>query len=305
MSKVSRQLISDFQRWLSLEASEDTVRSYGATLFAFCLDKEIKEINDRKFFYWLQEEGARRDFKIATIARHIFAVKKFLVYCNEVLEMDIINLQTIRYKKAKPIPIVYLEPSEINAIRAVPIKSIFDMRNRTLFEFLLDSGCRISEATNIKWEDINFEKGEVEVLGKGRKKRVVFLKESVDWIQKHLEQRVDIRIRRQMWHSEWLFISSQKKKLTRDDGCKAIKGLAKRAGIEKNVTSHVLRKTFVTYLIWAGVDPKTVQIMAGHEDLETTLKYYTAVTYERMREAHLNYGRILNVQQRSLEFSGY
>jgi len=55
----------------------------------------------------------------------------------------------------------------------------------------------------------------------------------------------------------------------------------------------MLRHTFGTYLIWEGNDARTVQEMMGHEDIETMMKYYVAVTEERMKAAHKGFGTLV------------
>ncbi len=126
----------------------------------------------------------------------------------------------------------------------------------------------------VDFAKIDMRNREVAVEGKGNKRRVVFLGGSLEWIERYQAQ----------GHSG--FTNQYGRRLRRQDALNAIKGMAVSAGIQKRVTPHTLRHTFVTYLIWAGVDPRTVQMMAGHDDIDTTLRYYSAVTHDRMRQSH-------------------
>jgi site-specific recombinase XerD len=160
----------------------------------------------------------------------------------------------------------------------VPVRTITQLRDRALFEFLLDTGCRISEVLGIDWTTIDLEKGEVKIMGKGSKQRTVFLNESKEWILEYLEHRGS--------DAKALFLSQYKvRPLNRGNAAVAIRELGKKAGIKQVVHPHLVRHTFGTYLIWAGVNPRTVQDMMGHSYLETTLRYYSAVTKEHMKQA--------------------
>jgi site-specific recombinase XerD len=287
--KINKALIKEFQNWILSSCSDDTVRSYGATLSAYCLNKKTDHINRKDFFVELNDLLRRKGASLGTISRHTFAVKKFLNFLNEKYEISIINLAVIKCRKAPARNPTYLEKNEIAAIRQLPVRTMMELRDRTLFEFLLYTGCRISEALGIDIPNIDFNKGEVEVLGKGNKKRIVFLNNSKEWILEYLKKRGD--------NSKHLFLNQYGKKLTRCYGTVSIRNLGKKAELTKKIHPHILRHTFGTYLIWAGVDPRTVQEMMGHDDLETTLKYYSAVTQERMRQAHADFGNFIGNPQ--------
>jgi site-specific recombinase XerD len=283
--KVNESLIKEFEQWLVLGLSDDTARSYGSTLRTYCFNKSVDFLNRKDFFVEFNELLKKNGASLGTISRHTFAVKKFLVFMREKYDFEVINLDIIKCRKAPIRNPIYLEKSEIEAIRTLPITTPMELRDRTLFEFLLYTGCRISEAIGLEWENINFEKGEVEVLGKRNKRRVVFLSGSRQWLMDYLNKRgVD---------SKYLFLNQYGRQLPRAYGTIAIRHLGQRAGLAKKIHPHILRHTFGTYLIWAGVDPRTVQEMMGHDDLETTLKYYSAVTQERMRQSHTSFSNFI------------
>ncbi len=285
IKKVTEWIIKEFENWISLSLSNDTARSYGSTLRAYCLNKKIAFLNRKDFFVDLNELLKKKGLGLGTISRHTFAIKKFLNFLHEKYDFSIINLDVIKCRKPPVRNPIYLEKSEIAAIRSLPVRNIIELRDRTLFEFLLYTGCRISEAVNLEWESINFNKDEVEVLGKGNKKRIVFLSGSKQWLMEYLNKRSS--------DSKYLFLNQYGRLLPRAYGTIAIRNLGKRANLMKKIHPHILRHTFGTYLIWAGVDPRTVQEMMGHDDLETTLKYYSAVTQERMRQAHANFDNFI------------
>ncbi len=282
---IGRKLIGEFQNWTLLNLSRDTATSYAATLTKYCIDESVASINRKDFFVELKERLEKSGWSLGTISRHTFAVKKFLIFLNEKYDLPIINLNVIKCRKPAARNPTYLDRTEIAAIRALPVRTLIEFRDRTLFEFFLYTGCRVSEAVNLEWRKIDFQKGEVEVTGKGMKKRIVFLNQSKGWVLDYLKKRGS--------DSPYLFLNQYGKMLPRGYATLAIRKLGKRAELNKNIHPHILRHTFGTYLIWAGVDPRTVQEMMGHDDLETTLKYYSAVTQERMRQAHSELGNFM------------
>ncbi len=292
IKKITERVVQEFEKWISLSLSIDTARSYGSTLRAYCLGKKIEFINRRDFFVEFSELLKNKGLGLGTISRHTFAVKKFLIFLREKHDFSIINLDVIKCRKPKVKNPIYLEKSEIAKIRSLPTQTKMELRDRTLFEFLLYTGCRVSEAINLEWANIDFDKGEVEVLGKGNKKRIVFLNGSKQWLLDYLNKRGN--------DSKYLFLNQYGRPLPRGYATLAIRNLGKRAALGKKIHPHILRHTFGTYLIWAGVDPRTVQEMMGHDDLETTLKYYSAVTQERMRQAHTELGNFIGNPQPAL-----
>lgn len=289
IKKITEQTIKEFENWISLNLSSETATSYGSTLRAYCFKKDVAFLNRKDFFVELNSLLKKKGLGLGTISRHTFAVKKFLIFMREKYDVPIINLDVIKCRKPPARNPTYLEKDEIAAIKNLPVRTIMELRDRALFEFLLYTGCRISEAVNLEWRSIDFNKGEVEVLGKGNKKRIVFLNGAKPWLMEYLNKRgLD---------SKYLFLNQYGRQLPRAYGTIAIRHIGQRAGLAKKIHPHILRHTFGTYLIWAGVDPRTVQEMMGHDDLETTLKYYSAVTQERMRQAHANFGNFIENPQ--------
>jgi site-specific recombinase XerD len=129
-------------------------------------------------------------------------------------------------------------------------------------------GLRIGEACRLRPEDIDSERMLIHVrLGKGKKDRFVMLSE-------HL-----LKVLRAYWKAVqpqggWMFPGRKKgEPLSKTAVGKALNVAAKRAGIKKHITPHLLRHSFATHLLEAGTDIRVIQVLLGHSSIRTTARY--------------------------------
>src|ERR1700742_3185660 len=137
---------------------------------------------------------------------------------------------------------------------------IAGVRLRALFEILLSTGMRISEAVSLNRDSIKSETKEATVVGKGSKTRAVFFSdEALRWINRYLSRRKD--------NNSALFVTHgiEPKRLRRGDIPRFLKAAGKLAGIEKHVTPHLLRHTFCTNLRNHGADISLIKELVGHQ----------------------------------------
>ena len=154
-------------------------------------------------------------------------------------------------------------------------------------ELLFSAGLRVSELTSLNRDQINIERQEFSVRGKGDKLRLVFISDTAkDAIKNYLDKRVDI--------DEAVFIRFSNKKITDDQQNKRltprsiqriVKFYAAKAGIVKDVHPHTLRHSFATDLLSNGADIRSVQTMLGHSSITTT-QIYTHVTNTQLKDTH-------------------
>jgi len=142
-------------------------------------------------------------------------------------------------------------------------------RHLTPLVLLLTTGIRRSEAVAITLDDLDLEKRQLLIRGKGDKERVVPLTDqAVEAIQAYLPHRTKSQSRH-LFVSAWKGHPIHGRCINR-----MLKLVIRKAGLEgKGITPHKLRHTFAAHLIRNNVDIRTVQKLLGHSELETTAKY--------------------------------
>lgn len=152
---------------------------------------------------------------------------------------------------------------------AAMLKHTGNIKHRMIISLLYGSGLRRGELLQLKIEDIDSKRMLIHVQGaKGNKDRQTILS------QKVLE---DLRVYYKEWHPQYyLFEGPGKVKYSAGSVLKVVKRAAKKAGILKTVTPHMLRHSFATHLLEAGTDLRYIQSLLGHNSSRTT-EIYTQV----------------------------
>ena len=138
-------------------------------------------------------------------------------------------------------------------------------RDRAIVEFLLSTGCRVSELVGVDKSDINFQSQECKILGKGNKERIVFLNDvCLLHIKNYMDSRSD--------NFPALFIGKGSDRMTTGGIRFMLNNIAEKAGVE-DVHPHRFRRTVATYLIDRGMSIQDVAVILGHSNINTTMAY--------------------------------
>lgn len=185
---------------------------------------------------------------------------------------EIAGKEIVRFKspkKEKKLPF-FLSKAEVKSL----IDSAGSAKSRMIIEMLYSSGLRVSECTNLKVNDLEFnEKIGWVRSGKGSKDRVFILADAlIESLGKYLKNH----------DSEYLF-PGQKGPMNPRNIQKIVKNAAKKAHINKPVTPHKLRHSFATHLLESGTDIRIIQKLLGHIDLSTT-QIYTEVSTKELKK---------------------
>lgn len=156
--------------------------------------------------------------------------------------------------------------------------------DRAILELAYASGLRLAELRGIRLEQLHLEAGFINVIGKGNKERVVPVgRKAVEAINRYLESaRPKLVTPRSPAN---LFLTKRGTPFASVTMWLRIRNQAKRAGITRKLTPHMLRHSFATHLLEHGADLRVIQELLGHASISTT-EIYTHVAGNRLREIH-------------------
>ncbi|MEN8209487.1 MAG: tyrosine-type recombinase/integrase, partial [Candidatus Fermentibacteria bacterium] len=180
----------------------------------------------------------------------------------------------------------FLSVSEVRqVIDSYDESTVLGRRNRAVVELLYGAGLRASETAAATLEGLNLKSGEIKVMGKGKRERIVPLPELTcrslkSWITSRSEFTAESSA-----DPETVFISVRGRKLDPRDIRRIVASGVKKAARAAGATPHTFRHSFATHLLDNGADLRAVQDMLGHASLSTT-QVYTHLTMERLREAY-------------------
>ena len=285
--------LARYVRYLVAErnASEYTVRNYQSEIkqfFAFLRGEQRttwSQVNSevlRRYLTWLMDRG----YSKASIARRVSELRSFgrFLERNDFLEANpFAAISSIKVPKRLP---NYLAREEIEALLAVPeTDNPQGQRGRAILELLYGSGLRVSELVGLNLGDLDLARGQIRVLGKGDKERITLLgKPAMGALKLYLRDG-----RPQLMGqtaTAAVFLNPSGGRLSPRSVQMALNKYARKAGITRPVTPHVLRHTFATHLLDGGADLRTVQELLGHSQLGTT-QIYTHVSQEQARQVYL------------------
>ena len=160
-----------------------------------------------------------------------------------------------------------------------------DIRDRAILELFYGAGLRVSELANLKLGDINQEGKFIRCFGKGSKERILPVgRMAWEAIQTYIG-----RVRAcYETKAQTIFLSNRGLPMRRETLWHTVRKAAKKAGITKKVSPHVLRHSFATHLLEGGADLRIVQELLGHADISTT-QIYTHITRDRLRKIHAQF----------------
>jgi integrase/recombinase XerD len=225
-----------------------------------------------------------------SLSRKISSLKRYFDFLN--LRYKIPNIATalIFPKTEKTLP-NYLSESELKKLLMAANKdhSIKGQRNKVMLYLLYASGVRVSELVNMTFEQIHFDTGFLQLMGKGNKERSIPLPKNIlELLHYYSEQIYPKLIPRGNEMQNFVFVTLHKnriKPITRQLFWLALKKILKRANILKNISPHSLRHSLATHLLKNGADIRSLQMILGHENL-ATVQIYTHLENKEVRKIY-------------------
>lgn len=296
-------LVDEFLEYLEIEKnlSPLTIRDYRHYLANFVdwssANSPIVKSSDittdlvRKYRVYLahyNSPNGNLPLKKVTQNYYVIALRSFLKYLIR-KDLNVISPDKIELPRVESRSLKFLDRDQLERLLAQPdISKESGIRDKTIMEMLFSTGLRVSELCRLNRDQINIERKEFGVIGKGGKARVVFLSDRATiWLEKYFSVRTD--------QSKAIFIrysgnqepteNMEKLRLTPRSVQRILEKYVRKARLPVKATPHVLRHSFATDLLLNGADLRSVQEMLGHKNVSTT-QIYTHVTNRQLHEVH-------------------
>jgi len=232
-----------------------------------------------------------KNLKKVTQNYHIIALRAFLKFLAK-RDIKTLAAEKVELAKQEAREVDFLTLEELDRLLAAPglyeKNHLKRMRDEAILHTLFSTGLRVSELVNLNCDQVNLERGEFSVKGKGGKIRLVFLSnQAKEKLEKYLKKR-KISLLDAGQNNKAVFVSIKKNKesrLTPRSIQRLVNKYAKLAGIVKKVTPHTIRHSFATDLLMNGADIRSVQAMLGHSSITTT-QIYTHITNKQLKDVH-------------------
>ncbi len=231
------------------------------------------------FLQWITELG----ISPASQSRIISGIRSFFKYC---LSENIVSadpsalLEAPKLKRSLPDVLSFAEIESI--ISAIDVSTPDGARNRAILEIMYSCGLRVSEVVNLRKSWLFMEVGFIRVIGKGDKERLIPIGSDAVKYLKIYHDGVRVHQKIVKGFEDIVFLNRFGKSLSRVMVFMIIKDLAKKAGIQKNISPHTFRHSFATHLVEGGANLRAVQEMLGHESITTT-EIYTHMDSDFLR----------------------
>jgi site-specific recombinase XerD len=306
MAKKLSSYLRPFLEYLEIEKGRSplTIRNYDFYIqrfIAWAKDPDVDAVDSetvRQFRLYLNrvEDPHRGTLKKSTQNYHLIALRSFLKYLSR-HDVQSLAPEKIELAKQGGREPQFLDAIDVERLLDAPTKSdlpagrhgapdILKLRDRAILELLFSTGVRVSELSNLRRDQINLDRDEFSVRGKGDKVRVVFISHQARyWLKEYLTKRTDESPFLLVRHDRAASSLATPAPITPRSIERLVQHYATAAGIPKKVSPHTLRHSFATDLLMNGADIRSVQAMLGHSSITTT-QVYTHVTNRQLREVH-------------------
>lgn len=260
------------------ELDRKTLKAYRIDLRQYfeyiCVDEPDKEKIEEYVTH------LHKSYKQKTVKRKIASIKAFYNYLEETEIIAESPFRKIKVKFKETVTLPRIIPREeiekflnhmyqcLNENDKASRK--FMLRDVAVIEVFFATGARVYEISNIRDDSINLNTGLIRLMGKGGKERYVQISNTsiLEVLKKYYDEN-----EQSIKKSGYFFVNNRESRYTEQSIRLMLKKYTKQAGIERNITPHMFRHSFATYLIEEGVDVSCVQQILGHSSIKTTQIY--------------------------------
>jgi integrase/recombinase XerD len=293
-----KQDVDSFLTYLTVEKgfSENTIDAYRNDLYQLANFVEDEAAKGGSPASWasFNRQGMlsyllnlkERNYAATTVARKIAAARSFfdfMVAEGNIKDNPSQNIDSPKVGRSLPKPISI---SQVRRLLEQPAKLSTPeaKRDKAMLELLYASGMRVSELVSLNVRDIDLTGGFVRCFGKGHKERLIpIYRQAALTVEEYIKES-----RPRLTRSDTepaLFVNARGERLTRQGLWQLLKGYAKSAELDAEITPHTLRHSFATHMLSGGADLRSVQELLGHANISTT-QIYTHLTTDHIRRTY-------------------
>ena len=260
------------------ELDRKTLKAYRIDLRQYfeyiCVDEPDKEKIEEYITH------LHKSYKQKTVKRKIASIKAFYNYLEEteIIAESPFRKIKVKFKETVTLPRI-IPREEIEKLLNHMYQCLnendkasrkFMLRDVAVIEVFFATGARVYEISNIRDDSINLNTGLIRLMGKGGKERYVQISNTsiLEVLKKYYDEN-----EQSIKKSGYFFVNNRESRYTEQSIRLMLKKYTKQAGIERNITPHMFRHSFATYLIEEGVDVSCVQQILGHSSIKTTQIY--------------------------------
>ena len=264
--------LTNFERFLTESGEDDLLK--------------INHLDVRVYLSYLTDERYSRN----SISRKIASLRSFYQY---LLKEEVIKENPFSYvhlkKKNLKLPRFFYENEMQALFDSVKGEKPLDLRNQALLEVLYGSGIRLSECSNLKLAEIDFDSEVMLIHGKGNKERYAPLGSfAQDALQEYFEKGRKVLMDKYHKSHDYVFVNHHGEPITPTGIEYVLNQVIKKSSLDSSIHPHMLRHTFATHLLNNGADMRTVQELLGHANLSTT-QIYAHVTKESLQKNYRSF----------------
>lgn len=285
LPKISpNKILSKYEDYLNYEChySQLTINSYLQIIqrlieYAQCEQESLIDLStaDLKIFI---SDYYDLNYAKGSISKVISTIKAFYNFLELKGYIEINPSINLVYPKREfKLPNFLYHEQIMELFSGIDLETRYGKRNYLMILMFYSTGIRVSELVNLQVDDLNFDKQEIRVLGKGNKERIVPINDYV--INAFNDYSKNVKL------TNYIFINKNNKQLTTRGVRYIMQQIVRKSSLSKNVSPHTLRHSFATELLNAGMDIRLVQELLGHESLAST-QVYTHLSKAKIKSAY-------------------
>ncbi len=275
----------DFLR-IEKQASPHTLSNYQRQLQAVCEMLEQKQVTawqevEASTVRWILSQSHRQGLSAKSIGLRLVALRQFLAFLVKQGKLKANPALGIKSPKVgKHLP-KNIDAEQVAQLLNIESDEPLAVRDLAMMELMYSSGLRLSELQALDLGDMDLSVGEVRVLGKGNKERIVPIGSKALAAIRHW-----LTVRKTFKPKDYaLFLNRQGKRLSQRSIQLIMQKWGKRQALDTHVHPHKLRHSFATHMLEASADLRAVQELLGHSSLSTT-QIYTHLDFQHLAKIY-------------------